>query len=103
MSIPTPIENFLLYTTPNWDVKVEILVQWETWRLSQKRMAELFDCSTDNISYHLTNIYKDLELDETATTEEIPVVQIEGSREVERRVKHYNLDAIISVNAILKK
>ncbi|GGY00693.1 hypothetical protein GCM10007160_30540 [Litchfieldella qijiaojingensis] len=53
--------------------------------------------STDNISLHLKNIYADEELDEAATTEESSVVRQEGRRRVRRRVKHYNLDAIISV------
>lgn len=94
---PQQVDNFLLYTTPNGDVKVQILIQWQTWWLSQKRMAELFDVDSDTISYHLTNIYKEYELDEKATTEEIAVVQMEGTREVQRMVKHYNINAIISV------
>lgn len=60
-------------------------------------MAELFDCSTDNISLHLKNIYADGELEQTATTEKISVVRTEGTREVSRTLDHYNLDAIIAV------
>lgn len=60
-------------------------------------MAKLFDCTTDNISFHLKNIYAEGELDETATAEESSVVQMEGSRQVRRPAKLYNLDAIISV------
>ena len=68
--------------------------------LAQSGMAELFDCSTDNISLHLKNIYKEEELDPEATTEKISVVRREGNREVRRTVDHYNLDAIIAVYAI---
>ena len=60
-------------------------------------MAELFDCSTDNISLHLKNIYAEEELTPKATTEKISVVRQEGSRQVRRTLEHYNLDAIIAV------
>lgn len=89
--------QFLLYSLDNEDIKVKTLVKDETIWLTQRGMAELFDCSTDNISFHLKNIFFDNELDEIATTEEISVVQKEGNRKVSRKVKIYNLDAIISV------
>lgn len=60
-------------------------------------MADLFDCTTDNISLHLKNIFAEGELDESSTTEEFSVVQQEGTRKVKRKTKFYNLDAIISV------
>ncbi|MFN7663101.1 MAG: virulence RhuM family protein, partial [Alphaproteobacteria bacterium] len=69
----------------------------DTIWLTQKAMAALFDTSTDNISFHLKNIYSDGELVENATTENFSVVQIEGKREVQRNLNFYNLDAIISV------
>lgn len=53
--------------------------------------------STDNISLHLKNIYASGELLETATAEDFSVVQQEGKRSVSRKIKHFNLDAIISV------
>ena len=65
--------------------------------MTQKAMAELFDCSTDNISLHLKNIFREEELDEKSTTEFFSVVQKEGNRNVSRNVKCYNLDAIIAV------
>ena len=61
-------------------------------------MAELFDCSSDNISLHLKNIFKEEELLEEATTEIFSVVQKEGNRDVKRNAKCYNLDAIIAVD-----
>ncbi|MCC7547929.1 MAG: virulence protein RhuM/Fic/DOC family protein [Burkholderiales bacterium] len=60
-------------------------------------MADVFDSSTDNVGLHLKNIFADSELEEAATTEDFSVVQSEGKRRVRRQVKHYNLDAIISV------
>lgn len=60
-------------------------------------MAELFEKDSDTIGLHLKNIYKSEELDENSTTDKYSVVQKEGRRKVERKINHYNLDAIISV------
>jgi hypothetical protein len=65
--------------------------------LSQKLIAAMFDCFADNISLHLKSIYVEDELSESTTAEDFSVVQQEGNREVQRVVKHYNLDAIIAV------
>jgi hypothetical protein len=89
--------QFLIYRTPKEDVKVNVVMRDDTIWLTQKSMAELFECSSDNISLHLKNIFSDNELDEKATTEEFSVVQTEGARQVQRKNKFYNLDAIISV------
>ena len=89
--------QFLMYSTPEEDVKVTAIVKNESIWLTQKGMAELFDCSKDNISLHLKNIFASGELRESSTTEEISVVQQEGNRQIERRIMFYNLDAIISV------
>lgn len=89
--------DFLLYNTPDDNVSVNAVLKDETIWLTQKAMAELFDCTSDNISLHLKNIFLDGELNENSTTEEISVVQQEGSRQVRRKQKFYNLDAIISV------
>ena len=89
--------KFLMYKTPENDVSVNAIIKDETIWLTQKSMAELFDCSADNISLHLKNIYKEGELKEVSTTEDFSVVQKEGSRMVKRNQKFYNLDAIISV------
>jgi prophage maintenance system killer protein len=65
--------------------------------LNQKQLSELFDKDTDTIGLHLKNIYSEEELNEISTTEFSSVVQMEGKRMVQRTVKFYNLDAIISV------
>ncbi|MDZ7810762.1 MAG: RhuM family protein [Arhodomonas sp.] len=76
---------------------VEVQLKGETLWATQTQMAELFATSTDNIGLHLKNIYAEAELDESATTEDFSVVRQEGKRQVRRRLKHYNLDAAISV------
>lgn len=60
-------------------------------------MSELFDTTPENVLMHLKNIFKEQELSESATTKEFLVVRQEGKRQVRRRIKHYSLDAIISV------
>ncbi|MFP1678233.1 RhuM family protein [Alloalcanivorax sp. C16-2] len=77
--------------------QVEVRLEGETLWATQGQMAELFDTSTDNIGLHLKNLYAEAELDEAATTEDFSVVRQEGKRQVRRRLKHYNLDAVISV------
>ncbi len=91
------LTEFLLYTTPNGDVKVEIFLMNETVWLSQKKIAELFGVDVSTINEHLKNIYLSGELTEEATIGKFPIVQKEGHREVKREVQFYNLDAIISV------
>ena len=89
--------QFLLYNSAEENISVNAVVKDDTIWLTQKAMAELFGCSTDNISLHLKNIYNEGELDLDTTSEVFSVVQNEGRRNVERSIKYYNLDAIISV------
>ena len=89
--------QFLIYRSAEENVSVDAFIKDDTVWLTQRGMAKLFDCTTDNISLHLKNIYAEGELDEAATAEESSVVQTEGSRRVSRPAKLYNLDAIISV------
>ncbi len=72
--------QFLIYRSAEEDISVDAFIKDDTIWLTQKGMAKLFDCTTDNISFHLKNIYAEGELDETATAEESSVVQMEGSR-----------------------
>ena len=94
---PSPQGEILLYENGGEKEFVSVVFQDETFWLTQSGMAELFDCSTDNISLHLKNIYAEEELTPEATTEKISVVRQEGSRQVRRTLEHYNLDAIIAV------
>ncbi|WP_081977594.1 virulence RhuM family protein [Cellulophaga baltica] len=86
-------EIILYNDKPNVEIRLENNTIW----LNQKQMAELFDKDSDTIGLHLKNIYTTKELNKNATTEKYSVVQIEGKREVNRKVLFYNLDAIISV------
>jgi prophage maintenance system killer protein len=90
----TPI---VIYENADQMVEVRLDADQETVWLSQLQMAEAFDTSTDNIGLHLKNIYREGELDESATTEDSSVVRQEGKRQVTRSIKQYNLDAIVSV------
>lgn len=87
----------ILYNLPDDQGTVQAVIKDETIWLTQKAMADLFGCTSDNIGVHLKNIYDTAELSKGATTEEISVVQSEGNREVNRRLHFYHLDAIISV------
>lgn len=89
--------SYILYSSPEEDVKVTALVKDETIWLTQKAMAELFDVNVPGISKHLKNIYEEGELSESATISILETVQNENGRSVKRNVSFYNLDAIISV------
>lgn len=86
-----------IYETADGKACIEVRFENENVWLTQKQMAELFDCSADNVSLHLKNIYKERELEPKATAEEISVVQKEGQREVKRNLTYYSLEAIIAV------
>ena len=89
--------NVIFYQTENADVVVNVVYKDETFWLTQKAMAALFDCSVDNISLHLKNIYDSDELEKNRTVEDFSIVQKEGNRSVKRSMEFYNLDAIIAV------
>ena len=89
--------NFLVYNTPDKDIKVNAVIKDDTIWLTQKSMAELFGVQTPAISKHLKNIFEEGELNELATISKMETVQVEGNREITRQVDFYNLDAIISV------
>ncbi len=90
-------KNFVLYTTPNGEVKLEVFIQDETLWLTQKAIAILLGVEVPAISKHLYNIYDSGELVKEATISILETVQNEGGRQVKRKVEYYNLDAIISV------
>ena len=98
VTIPEPTQgDVLLYQSDDDNVTVSVYFYDETFWMNVKAMSELFDCSTNNILVHLKNIYLDKELDEIPTSKFFEIVRIEGNRRVKRSVKHYSLDAIISV------
>ncbi len=71
--------DIIFYSTPDGDVRVEVLFQDESFWLSQKKLADLFGVEVNTINYHLKEIYKSKELQETATIRKIRIVQNEGS------------------------
>ncbi|WP_342240298.1 virulence RhuM family protein [Inquilinus sp. OTU3971] len=95
---PAPREGeILLYTGSAGDIRVEVLFEEESFWLTQKRMAELFEVTVPTISYHLKEVFESGELERDRTVRKFLTVQKEGSREVAREVEFYNLDAIIAV------
>jgi hypothetical protein len=90
-------QQIQLYTSADGQVQLDINLENETLWLTQAQMGELFSSTPENVLMHIKNIFKDNELDEAATTKDFLVVRLEGSREVKRTLKHYNLDAVISV------
>ena len=75
LQIRNSTAEFLIFTNQAKEDGIEVRVQNETIWLSQKLMGVLFDCSTDNISLHLKNIFKENELDESSVTEEFSVTE----------------------------
>lgn len=89
--------DFLIFMMDGQEQGVQVMYRDETVWATQKAMATLFDCSTDNVGLHLKNIYNSGELQKDATAEYFSVVQTEGERQVTRKTLFYSLDAIISV------
>ena len=89
--------NFLMYQTENGDTKIQVRLEGETVWMTQRAMAELFQKGVPTINEHIKNIYAEGELTEEATIRKNRIVQVEGSREVEREVAFYNLEMIIAV------
>lgn len=97
LEIRNSTAEFLTFLAENREEGVQVVYKDENIWATQTAMAELFDCTSDNIGVHLRNIFAEGELQESATTEKISVVQKEGARAVNREPMFYNLDAIISV------
>lgn len=95
---PTPPSgNILFYQTPDENIFVSVFFFNETFWMTQKTIAQLFDVDTSTINYHIKEIYNSKELMEESTIGIFPIVQLEGSRHIKRNVRHYNLDMIISI------
>ena len=94
--------QIIIYQTESGETKLDVRFQDETVWLTQKLMAELFQTTSQNITIHLKNIFEEGELEEKATCKDFLQVQKEGDREVKRKQKFYNLDAIISVGYRIK-
>lgn len=97
ISTKDEMTEFLLYTSPSGDIKVEVFLHNENIWLTQNKIAELFGVVKSTISEHLFNIFDSRELEKYATVRKFRTVQMEGNREVSRNLEFYNLDAIIAV------
>ena len=89
--------EFLLYSLPDDEGKVQVIVRDETLWCTQKAMAQLFGVGVPAVSKHLSNIFNEHELSKEATFSKMEIVQNEGGREVKRPTDFYNLDMIIAV------
>lgn len=94
--------SIIIYTPEDGSTKIDVRLIDETVWLSQQQMAVLYDTTKQNISLHIKNIFEEGELNESSTIKEILTVQKEGNRNVERNVKYYNLDMIISLGYRIK-
>lgn len=89
--------EFLIFEQQKKEKGIEVRFEDGDLWLTQKALGELYNTSKQDISYHIKNIYNDLELDQNSTVKEFLTVQKEGNREVKRKSTYYNLDAVISV------
>ncbi len=92
-----PDNKIVFYQAPDGSVNIEVLFAEENIWLTQKKMAELFNTTPQNITQHLKNIYTEGEIDQSATRKDFLQVQNEGGRNIERKSKIYSLEAIIAV------
>jgi hypothetical protein len=97
-----PQGQFLVYQSEDGRMKIDVRLEGETVWMTQAHMAELFQTTPQNITLHLQAIYEEGELTETATCKDYLQVRTEGARQVQRTLRHYNLDAIISVGYRVK-
>lgn len=94
--------NIIFYTTDDGQVKIEVRLEEENVWITQNAMAELFDTTKQNISGHIQNIFEEGELKGNSTVKEFLTVQKEGNREVQRKIRFYNLELIIAVGYRVK-
>lgn len=92
-----PEGEILFYQTEDNDTKVEVRIEQDTVWMTQASIAELYGTTPQNITIHLKNIFDEGELDEASTCKDYLQVQMEGKREVKRKLRHYNLEAILAV------
>ena len=89
--------EFLIFEQQKKEQGIEVRFEDGDLWLTQKALGELFNTTRNNITMHLQDIYSSNELDEISTSKDFLLVQKGGNREVKRKIKYYNLDAVISV------
>ncbi len=87
----------VVYEAPDGDARVDVRLERETVWLSRRGMAAVFGTTPENILIHLRNVFSGEELEAAAATRDFPVVRTEGGRRAGRRIRHYSLDAVVSV------
>ena len=92
-------EKIVVYEAPNGEARVDVRLEGETVWLTQRQMAEVFGTTPENVAMHLRSIFASQELAEQATTKDFLVVQTEGKRQVQRRLKHYGCASASSMAA----
>lgn len=90
-------KNLIIYKSDNKNISIQVQYEYDTFWLTQKRMAELYGVDVATINYHIKEIYKSSELQQERTIRKFLIVQKEGNREVSRNIDFYNLDVIIAV------
>ena len=87
----------IIYTANDGKTRIDVKLEEESLWLTQTQMCELYQTSKSNVSEHIKHIFEEGELAKEATVRKFRIVQLEGSRCVEREVEHYNLDMIIAL------
>lgn len=90
-------KELVIYQTKSWALELRWDFSSETVWATQAQIAQAFDVDVRTINEHVINVYKTKELNESSTLRNFRIVQLEGKREIEREIKHYNLDMILSV------
>lgn len=96
------LSNIEIYQSEDGQADIQVQFDNDSVWLNRHQLAELFDRDVKTVGKHINNVFKEGELDEGATVAKFATVQVEGSRQVERQVEHYNLDVIISVGYRVK-
>lgn len=95
-------KDVIVFESKDGEAYLEVTTDYDTVWLTQQQISQLFDKTVPTINEHIKNIYKEEELEERPTIRKFRIVQMEGNREVEREVNHYNLDVIISIGYRVK-
>jgi hypothetical protein len=91
------MSDLILYTSEDGQTRMQLRVEAQTVWLTQLEIAELFQVSIPTVNEHIKGIYDDGELDAPSTIRDFRIVQTEGSRQVQRSVKQYNLETILAI------
>ncbi|MCX6195287.1 MAG: virulence RhuM family protein, partial [Flavobacteriia bacterium] len=94
--------EIIIYQNTEGSIKIDVRLEEETVWLTQEQMATLFGKGRSTVAEHIANAFEEGELEQRATCRKFRQVRMEGKREVEREIEHYNLDVIISVGYRVK-